>query len=130
MANNVSSYLAAAILNWSTRAAAAVQPAGCFLGLDVGTPNYTAVNEMGALTGYTRLTASFAPAASPAGSASNGVAMTFGPFSSIGSILGAHVWDAAADGSQLFQGLLATARTIFPGDFMYLSAGALSISMG
>ena len=67
----------------------------------------------------------------PAGSASNTAAMTFGPFSSTGSILGLQVWDGSpvASSDMLWYGTLQTARTIGVGDTLIVAAGALVITM-
>jgi hypothetical protein len=86
---------------------------------------------MGTLTGYSRLTALFGAAASPAGSASNTAAMSYGPFSSNGSVIGVHVWDGSpvASSNMLWYGTLLTNRTFIPGDVLAFSAGALIITL-
>ncbi|HVX90634.1 MAG TPA: hypothetical protein VHC20_03280, partial [Candidatus Paceibacterota bacterium] len=96
-----------------------------------GTPTSVSGSEIGTLTGYSRVTALFGAAASPAGSASNTAGMTFGPFSSTGSILGLQLWDGSPVGSSnmLWYGTLQTARTILVGDSLVLSAGALIITL-
>ena len=83
------------------------------------------------MTGYSRVTALFGAAASPQGSASNTAAMTFGPFSSVGSILGLQLWDGSPVGSSdmLWYGTLQTARTILVGDSLVVVAGALLITL-
>lgn len=129
----ISAYLGKQTLDWITGGAAATQPAARWAGLAVGTPgsNNNAASEMGTLTGYSRLTALFAAANSPAGSCSISAAMTFGPFSSNGSALGMQLWDGSpvASSSMLLYGTLQTARTFQPGDSLILNAGALSITI-
>jgi hypothetical protein len=127
----VSAYFGKQILDWSFAGASATQPAARWVGLAVGTPTSTGGSEMGTLTGYSRLTASFGAAASPAGSASNTGAMTFGPFSSVGSVLGCQIWDGSpvASSNMLFYGTLQTARTINPGDTLAFAAGALIVTL-
>ncbi len=128
-----SSYLEKALLDWALLGAAVTQPPRVMVGLAVGTPgsNNNAASEMGTLTGYLRQTASFGAAASPTGSASNNTNNTFGPFSSVGSVLGIHLWDGsgANSSSMLFYGTLQTARTFGIGDSLVVAAGALTVTM-
>ena len=129
----ISSYAEKAILDWMLGGATPTQPGARWAGLAIGTPlsNNNAMSEMGTLTGYSRLTALFGAAASPTGSASNTAAMTFGPFSSVGSALGLHIWDGSpvASSSALFYGTLQTARTFGIGDSLVIAAGALTITL-
>lgn len=128
-----SAYIGKNILDWLGGAAAATQPANRWAGLAVGTPgsNANAGSEMGTLTGYSRLTALFGAAASPAGSMSNTAGMTFGPFSSNGSALGVHLWDGSPVGSSnmILYGTLQTARTFQPGDSLVMAAGAFNVTI-
>ena len=128
----ISAYLEKAYLDWCFGGAAVTQPSNRWLGLAVGTPTSVSGSEMGTLSGYSRLTAaSFPAASSPAGSMSNTGGHTFGPFSSVGSAIGVHVWDGSPVGSStmLWYGTLATARTFGIGDTLVFSAGALTITM-
>jgi hypothetical protein len=52
--------------------------------------------------------------------------MTFGPFSSVASILGIQIWDGSPVGSSnmLLFGTLQTARTVGVGDSLVIAAGA------
>jgi hypothetical protein len=86
---------------------------------------------MGTLSGYSRLTALFGAAASPTGSASNTAAMTFGPFSSVGSAIGVVLFDGSPVNSSdmLWYGTLATARTFGIGDSLVIAAGALTLTL-
>jgi len=72
-----------------------------------------------------------AAAASPAGSASNISAMTFGPISSAATISGLQIWDtmAATVGNMLWYGTLTTARPLNAGDSLVFAAGALIITL-
>ncbi len=126
-----SSYLGKQTLDWILGGAAATQPANRWAGLAVGQPNSAGGSEMGTLTGYSRLTALFGAAASPAGSASNTAAMTFGPFSSVGSAIGVQLWDGSPVNSSnmLLFGSLQTARTFGIGDSLVFAAGALTATL-
>ena len=128
---NISAYMEKAMLDWVLQGATPSRPAALFGGLAVGTPTSVSGSEMGTLTGYSRVTALFGAAASPAGSASNTAGMTFGPFSSTGSAIGLHLWDGSPVGSSdlLWYGTLETARTFLVGDLLFLSAGALTITL-
>lgn len=127
----ISAYLEKAYLDWCLGGASATQPSARWAGLAAGTPTSVSGSEIGTLTGYSRVTALFGAAASPAGSASNTAAMTFGPFSSNGSILGLQLWDGSPVGSSdmLWYGTLQTARTILVGDSLVIAAGALTITL-
>lgn len=128
---NVSAYLSKAFLDWSLCGANPTRPSAVWAGLAAGTPTSVSGSEIGTLTGYSRLTALFSAATSPLGTASNSAAMTFGPFSSTGSILGIQLWDGSPVGSSdmLWYGTLQTARTIGVGDTLIIAAGALVVTM-
>lgn len=128
---NISAYLSKAYLDWCLQGATPSRPTALFAGLAAGTPTSISGSELGTQTGYTRVSALFGAAASPAGSASNTAGMTFGPFSSAGSILGLQLWDGPAPGSSdmLWYGTLQTARTILVGDSLILAAGALVVTL-
>lgn len=128
---NISAYLSKQSLDWILGGASATQPANRWAGLAVGTPTSVSGSEMGTLSGYSRVTALFGAAASPAGTASNTAAMSFGPFSSIGSAIGVHLWDGSpvASSNLLLFGTLQTNRTFIPGDILVFAAGALNVSL-
>jgi hypothetical protein len=67
------------------------------------------------------------------GTVSNASAITFGPFSSAQSISGIVVFDTVTtsvnSGNILWQGLLATARTIGIGDSLVLPTGSLLLTL-
>src|SRR5262245_56544717 len=129
---NISAYFAKQMLDWSFKGATPTQPASLLVALASGTP--TSVGFVGAAhseilpnSGYLRQTGLFSAAASPAGSASNTAAMTFGPFSSIGTIQGVVIYDTTAftAGNMLWYGTLLTARTVLAGDTLVVAQGAL-----
>lgn len=128
---NISAYLSKAMLDWCLQGATPSRPANLWAGLAAGTPTSVAGSEIGTLTGYSRITALFGAAASPQNSASNTAGMTFGPFSSNGSVLGLQLWDGSpvASSNMLWYGTLQTARTILVGDSLVFSAGALTITL-
>lgn len=129
---NISAYLAKQTLDWHLGGASGTIPANRWAGLAWGLPTSVGGSELNTSFGYSRLTALFGAAASPAGSASNTAAMTFGPFSSIASILGLQLWDGSpvASSNMLWYGTLLTARTVAPGDSLVVAAGALIITLG
>jgi hypothetical protein len=119
------------ILDWSLGGTAAVAASTWAVGLSVGVPTSVSGSEISPSSGYTRQLATFAPAASPAGSASQSNAMTFGPFSTACTVSGIHVWDtlAATSGNMIVYGTLATARTLGVGDSIVVNAGALVVTL-
>jgi hypothetical protein len=129
---NISAYLAKAMLDWVLGGATPTQPASRLAALSLGTPTSVSASEHSPLNlGYARQTSLFSAAASPAGSASNTAAMTFGPFSSSTAIQGLVVFDTTAftAGNMLWYGTLLTARTVLPGDTLVVAAGALIITL-
>lgn len=124
---NISAYAAKALLDWTLGGAAATQPSFRHVGLSLGTPTSVAGSEVQPASGYVRQTGLFGAAASPAGSASNTAAMTFGPFSSSNAIQGVQIWDTSAftAGNMLMYGTLSVARTVQPGDQIVFTAGSL-----
>jgi len=131
---NVSAYAAKNLLDWTLGgAAAATDPATHAVGLSLGAPTSVSGSEMGTASGYTRLTAGFGAAASPAGSATLATAITFGPFLTAYSITGIQIWDtlgvAVDAGNMLWYGNLATARTVASGDSLVIASGALTVSL-
>jgi len=130
---NIAAYAQKAMLDWVLGGASPTQPAARFVGLSLGNPSSVSGSEVSTGSGYARQTGIFGAAASPAGSASNATAMTFGPFSSAQSISGLQVWDtglSANSGNMLWYGLLATARTVGVGDSLVFAVGALGITLG
>lgn len=128
---NVASYLQKAMLDWVLGGATPTQPSSRLLALSIGQPSSVTGSEVLPNSGYLRQTALFGAAASPAGSASNTAAMTFGPFSSSNAIVGAFVVDTSAftAGNMLWYGSLLTARTVLPGDSLVVAAGGLIITL-
>jgi len=125
----ISAYHAKQLLDFGL-ASTGTTPAAHFVGLSLGTPSSVSASEMGTGEGVTRQTVVFPAAASPAGSASNSAAMTFGPFSSARTVQGLQVWDTSGTaGSFLWYGLLATARTLGVGDSLVFNSGALVVTL-
>jgi hypothetical protein len=124
---NVSAYAQKAVLDWLMNGATPTRPAQNWVGLALGTPTSVTGSEVQPNSGYARQTGLFGAAASPAGSASNTAAMTFGPFSSSNAIQGVIITDTASinSGNQLWYGTLSVARTVQTGDQIVFVAGAL-----
>ena len=129
----VSAYGAYSLLNWALAGAGTTptRPAAWAVGLTTGVPSSTSGSEVGTGSGWTRATCPFPAAASPAGSASNTGAMTFGAGLTAATFSGLQLWDtsAATAGNMLFYGTLATPRTLGVGDSLVIAAGALVITL-
>jgi hypothetical protein len=125
----VSAPEAVAILDWSLRGVGSA-PSAWYVGVSLGVPSSTSGSELGTGSGMTRQTVTFGAAASPAGTASNVNAMTFGP-SSGGTFSGMQVWNtgAATAGVMLYYGAFATPRTLGAGDSLVISAAQLVIQL-
>lgn len=131
---NVAAAGAKLSLDWLLGGATPTQPASRLGALCSGLPTSVSASEYSSGgNGYARQTVLFGAAASPAGSASNTAAMTWGPFSSSGVVLGFYLLDntnlANTTGGQILYGSLLTARTPLPGDTFFISAGQLIITM-
>lgn len=133
---NIGAFGAKQMLDWVLGGASATQPSSRLAALTYGTPSSTAGlaqgTEYSSNQGYLRQTALFSAAASPAGSASNTAAMTFGPFSSSNAVQGMIITDTISifSGNIWWYGTLLTARTPLPGDTLFVSAGGLIITLG
>ncbi len=128
---NVAAYGGKQMLDWVLGGASATQPASRLIALSLGTPSSVSGSEVGTGSGYARQTALFGAAASPADSASNTAAMTFGPFSSSAAIQGVMCYDTISitSGNMFWYGTLTTARTVLPGDTLVIGAGSLIITL-
>jgi len=130
---NIGAFGQKQILDWVCGgSASASSPVGRWCGLSWTTPLYTGNgSEINTSFGYSRQTCTFGGAASPQGSVSNNGAMTFGPFSSIASIMGIHMWDGSpvASSNMWLFGTLQTARTVGVGDSLVVAAGALVVTL-
>lgn len=124
---NIGAHGSKQMLDWVLGGAAATQPASRLVALSLGTPSSVSGSEVNTNSGYARQTALFGAANSPAMSASNTAAMTFGPFSSSNAIQGALIYDTISimSGNIWWYGTLLTARTVLPGDTLVVAAGAL-----
>jgi hypothetical protein len=127
----ISDYAEKAMLDWVLGGATPTRPAAWGVGLSLGAPNASAGSEIATGSGWTRQTVTFGAAASPAGSATNVNAMTFGPGLTAAVFSGLQVWDTAAvaAGNMLWYGTLATVRTLGVGDSLVIAAGQLTISL-
>lgn len=131
--SSISAYLAKQMLDWTLGGASGTQPANRWVTLAGGTPTSVSASELRTQDGFfSRVTALFGAAASPAGSASNTAAMTFGPFSSGQSVLGLAIFDGSPlnSSNMCWYGTLQTARTLGIGDSLVMNAGALVITLG
>lgn len=119
------------MLDWVLGGATPTQPASRLAAISLGTPTTVSGSEVLPNSGYTRQTALFGAAASPAGSASNTAAMTFGPFSSVATMQGLVIYDTSAftAGNMLWYGTLLTARTVLAGDSLVVAVGGLVITL-
>lgn len=124
---NIGAFAAQAQLDWVLGGATPTRPSSRLVALSLGTPSSVSGSEVGSNSGYIRQSGLFGPAASPAGSASNTAAMTFGPFSSSNAIQGILVYDTISinSGNIWWYGTLLTARTVLPGDTLVVAAGSL-----
>jgi hypothetical protein len=127
----IGAYLQKSMLDFSLNAQPATRPVAWSIGLSLGIPSSVSGSEIATGSGMTRQTLQMAAAASPAGSASNTNAMTFGPILSSATISGLQVWDTAAPagGNMLWYGTLTTARALNAGDSLVFSPGALIITL-
>lgn len=127
----VSAYQEKALLDFSLKGSTASLPGAWGVGLSFGVPSSISGSEIATGSGYTRQTVTFVAAASPAGTASNSSAMTFGPVTAGATMSGITLWDTvvATSGNLLWYGTLATARTLGSGDSLVIAAGALVISL-
>jgi len=128
---NIGAFGAQAQLDWVLGGATPTRPSSRLAALSLGTPTSISGSEVNSNSGYIRQSALFGPAASPAGSASNTAAMTFGPFSSSNAIQGLLIYDTISinSGNIWWYGTLLTARTVLPGDTLIVAAGGLIITL-
>lgn len=124
---NIGAYAQKQVLDWMFGGAAVTQPSSRLIALSIGTPTSVSGSEVGTNSGYARQTMSAGAAASPAGSVSNNVAATFGPFSSIQTIQGAMIYDtiSISSGNLFWYGTLLTARTVLANDQVVIGVGSL-----
>jgi hypothetical protein len=128
---NIGAFGAKAMLDWVLGGATPTQPASRLAALSLGTPTSVSGSELASAEGYARQTTLFGAAASPAGSASNTAAMTFGPFSSSRAVQGLLIYDTISinSGNIWWYGTLLTARTVLSGDTLVVNPGSLLITL-
>jgi hypothetical protein len=132
MANNLSAYAQKAMLDWVLLGATPTRPTTTAVGLSLGSPTSVAGSEVGTASGYTVVGATWSAAATPAtsGTTKNVNAMTFGSFLTAQSISGVIIKDTVATGgNMLWQGLLATARTVGVGDQLVFNVDAITVTV-
>jgi hypothetical protein len=130
----ISAYHEKQLLDFGLGGAGAVaQPASGShgVGLSLGAPTSISASEIATGSGWTRQPIGFAAAASPAGSASNNTAATFGPGLTAATFSGLQIWDdtRSGTGNMLWYGNLATPRTLGVGDSLVIASGALTITL-
>ncbi len=130
---NIAAFAQKQVLDFLLGGGSGTIPASRYVALCTGTPTSVVAGEVNTNSGYFRQTVLFGPAASPAGSASNTAAMTFGPFSSSAAIQGIAIFNtgtgAGTVGSMLWYGTLATARTVGFGDTITIAVGDLIVTL-
>ncbi len=125
-------FTAKATLDWLLGGTTASTGTGTsrWAGLAYDTPGPAAGqgSELDTLTGYTRVSAQFMSASTAGMSASNFAGMTFGPFSSGGSVIGVLIADTqTVGGSYLLFGTLQQAAIFGDGDTVVFVPGALVV---
>jgi hypothetical protein len=128
---NISAYAGKAMLDWTLLGATPTRPANSYIAIGLTAPSSTNGFEIATGSGMTRQTVAFSAAGSPANTAGNSVAMTFGPISAAATIIGVQIWDtgAATVGNMLYYANLTTSRTMNGGDFLVFPVGALEVSL-
>ena len=127
----ISAYYGKNVLDFTLKGSTGTTPGAWAVGLALGAPTSVSGSEIGTGTGLSRQSLTMGAASSPAGSASNSNAMTFGPANTTVAISGVQVWDttSATVGNMIYYGTLATARTLASGDSLVIAAGSLVITM-
>ena len=129
---NIGAHGAKQMLDWVLGGAGATIPPFRFVALSTGVPSSTSHSgELAIADGYARQSLSMGAAASPAGSASNAVAMTFGTFSSSRAVSGILIYDTVSTNSGFiwWYGTLLTARTPLPNDTLVIAVGGLIVTL-
>jgi hypothetical protein len=132
MANNLSAYAQKAMLDWVLLGASPTRPTTTAVGLSLGSPTSISGSEVGTASGYSCSGATWSAAQTPAtsGTTKNINALTYGPFSVAQSISGVIIKDTIATaGNLLWQGLLATARTVGVGDQLVFNTDAITVTI-
>lgn len=126
----IAAYAEKAMLDWVLGGATPTRPGAWSVNLSLGAPTSVSGSEIATGSGWSRQTAVFSAASSPAGSSVNSGAMTFGPALTAAVFSGLQVWDTVATGgNMLWYGTLATPRTLGVGDSLVIAAGALTVTL-
>src|SRR5271165_5469169 len=128
---NLSQYMQVALLNYINQGSTTYRPSAFAIALTTGSPTtlIASQGEPGTGSGYSRQTMSWAAAAGTPATATNAVAATFGPFSSVATFTGIIEYDSIATatlGTPLWLGTLATPRVVLSGDSIVIAGGALT----
>jgi hypothetical protein len=128
--SNIGAFYQKVALDYMLLGSTATRAQAWSLALSTGVPTYTSFSEIGTASGYSVQTMPMPAASSPAGSAANTVAATFGPFSTACTISGMAMKDTSATGGNImWYGTLATPRTLGIGDSLVFAVGALVITL-
>lgn len=132
---NISQYMQLNMLSW-VLGGSPTKPSAWGVGLSLGSPTSVSGSEIATTFGYTRQTATWGAAGSPtsSGTVSNASAITFGSFTTAATVSGIQIWDTQIgsppnNGSMLFEGLLAAARTLVSGDSLVIPIGSILITL-
>src|SRR4051812_11565966 len=118
------------MLDYVLLGATATRPTARSLALSSVVPTRSTLTEFATGSGYTVQTMPMSAASSPAGTTINGTAATFGPFSGACTVSGMAIKDVVATGGNtLWDGALATARTLGVGDSLVFAVGSLPIPL-
>lgn len=129
---NIGAFAAKAYLDFYGGSGGAAAPSSRFVGLTTGNPTSLAMSEMTSGDGYVRQSLNMGAAASPAGSASNSLAMTFGsPFVSSRVVSGLVLSDSVsiAGGNIWWYGTPVVVRTPLSGDTVVIAVGGLVLTL-
>lgn len=118
------------VLNMLYRGDTTGLPTSWGLALSTSVPTASTFSEIGTGSGYQRQTINHGTAASPAGTNSNSVAATFGPFSSACTISAFGVFNTTGTGGGCISwNTLSAARTMSAGDTLFFPVGQLTNSI-
>jgi hypothetical protein len=129
---NIGAYAAKNFLDYNFGSGAPTAPTSRFVGLTTGNPTSLAMSEMTSGDGYVRQSLNMGAASSPAGSASNSLAMTFGsPFVSSRVVSGLVISDSVsiAGGNLWWYGTPLVVRTPLSGDTVVIAVGGLVVTL-
>ena len=114
------------MLDWVCGGANPTRPASRWISFATGSPN-----DAGASDGpfQSRVTCTFAAAASPTQSATNANAMSLATATAAATVVGWNLWNSSAGGVRLAYGTATAAIGCKSGDNVVIGAGALVITL-